>query len=200
VTRRLTEKNDRCKRRLMLQWSVLLLIACLFQPLHTRAASEARIYDTRALLVEGVYRVGARVEFELNSTLQQALENGVPLALELQIEVIRERDWLWPYVVAELRQRFALQYHALSEHYLVKNFSTGTEQSFTDLDTALVYIGTVYDLPLIDANLLKPGQRYWVRMRAVLDIEALPTPVRLWAYLGSDWALRSDWHQWPLNP
>ena len=82
----------------------------------------------------------------------------------------------------------------------MRNFSTGVQYSFRDLEEALEYVGNVYDLPLIDANLLKPHQTYQVRMRADLEIESLPTPVRLWAYLGSDWNLQSDWHQWPLQP
>jgi hypothetical protein len=163
-------------------------------------ASDAEIRDVRTLLSNGVYRLGARIDFNLNDTLQQALQNGVPLVLELRIEVIREREWLWADRVAQLSQRFGLQYHALTRRYLVNNYSTGVQHSFLELEEALDYIGNVYDLPLIDANLLDPEQSYWVRMRADLDIESLPTPVRLWAYLGSDWSLKSDWHQWPLQP
>jgi len=37
-------------------------------------------------------------------------------------------------------------------------------------------------------------------MRADLDVESLPTPVRLWAYLGSAWSLKGDWYQWLLQP
>ena len=68
------------------------------------------------------------------------------------------------------------------------------------MSDALEYIGNVYDLPLIDANLLDPQHTYMVRMRADLDVESLPTPVRLWAYLGSAWSLKGDWYRWPLQP
>jgi hypothetical protein len=176
----------------------VLLFACLF--ISQAGASDAQIHDARTLLAEGVYRVGARIDFRLNETLQAALQNGVPLVLELRIEVIHEREWLWAERVAHLRQRFGLEYHALTELYLVHNFSTGVQYSFRELEEALEYIGNVYDLPLIDANLLRPQENYQVRMRADLDIESLPTPVRLWAYLGSDWSLQSDWYQWPLQP
>jgi hypothetical protein len=173
-------------------------LLCLFvSPL---SVGETRIHDTRTLLVEGVYRVGARIEFELNETLQDALRNGVPLILELQIEVLRDRHWLWGDMVAQLRQRFGLQFHALSRQYLVQNYSSGEQFNFRKLSDALHYIGNVYDLPLIDANLLEPEQDYWVRMRANLDVESLPTPVRVWAYLGSEWSLQSDWYQWHLQP
>ncbi|HFD81458.1 MAG TPA: DUF4390 domain-containing protein [Gammaproteobacteria bacterium] len=179
-----------------LRWAVLLL--CLFSV--SLQARETRIYDTRTMLVDGVYRVGAHIEFDLNDTLNDALRNGVPLTVELRIEVLRERRWLWPETVAELRQRFELQYHALSRSYLVRNYSTGAKLSFPTLEEALAYIGNVYNLPLIDAHLLEPDQRYLVRMRVDIDVEALPTPVRLWAYLSSQWSLKSDWKQWPLQP
>ena len=64
----------------------------------------------------------------------------------------------------------------------------------------LSLIQSFHDLPLIDANLLKPREKYTVRMRADIDIESLPTPVRLWAYLGSEWSLKSNWYQWSLKP
>jgi hypothetical protein len=164
------------------------------------SARETRISSVRTLLADGVYRIGANVEFEFNETLHDALHNGVPLLIQLRIEVLRQRRWLWAGLVAELRQRFELQYHALSRRYLVSNFSTGVQRSFSTMKDALKYIGNVYDLPLIDANLLEPHQNYIVRMRADLDVESLPTPVRLWAYLGSAWSLKGDWYQWPLEP
>jgi hypothetical protein len=163
-------------------------------------ARETRIIDTRTLLVDGVYRLGAHVSFDFNDTLNDALHNGVPLLIELRIEVLRERQWLWHELIAELRQRFKLEYHALSQRYLVTNFSTGGKRSFHTLDEALDNIGNVYDLPLIDAQLLDSDDKYLVRMRADIDVEALPTPVRLWAYLGSEWSLKSKWFEWPLKP
>lgn len=163
------------------------------------SARETSISSVRTLLADGVYRIGANVEFEFNETLHDALHNGVPLLIELRIEVLRQRRWLWAGLVAKIRQRFELQYHALSQRYVVSNYSTGVQRSFSTMNDALKYIGNVYDLPLIDANLLDPQQTYIVRMRADLDVESLPTPVRLWAYLGSAWSLKGDWYQWPLQ-
>lgn len=178
---------------------VLLAAACLFAAAPSQAR-ETRIVDARTLLVDGVYRLGAHVDFDFNDTLNDALHNGVPLLIELHIEVLRKREWLWPELIAELRQRFKLEFHALSRRYLVRNFSTGGQHSFASLNEALFYIGNVYDLPLIDAQLLSQEEKYLVRMRADIDVEALPTPVRLWAYLGSEWSLKSQWYEWRLQP
>lgn len=175
-----------------------LLLAALCSIAGYSEARETRIRDARTLLVDGVYRLGAHVDFDFNDTLYHALHNGVPLAIELRFEVLRERRFLWPETVAELRQRFKLEYHALSRRYLVTNFSTGGKHTIRSMDDALAFIGEVYDLPLIDAQLLEPGESYTVGMRADIDVEALPTPVRAWAYLGSEWSLKSKWYRWPL--
>ena len=58
----------------------------------------------------------------------------------------------------------------------------------------------MYDLPVLDLELLNREQTHTVRLRAVLDIESLPTPVRLWAYVSRDWGIESEWHEWPLEP
>lgn len=180
------------------RWCLSLLVALCLVVVQSYAR-ETRISNVRTLLADGVYRIGARVDFEFNETLHDALHNGVPLLIELRIEVLRQRRWFWAELVAELRQRFELQYHALSRRYLVSNYSTGVQRSFSSMNDALEYIGNVYDLPLIDANLLEHRQPYKVRMRADLDVESLPTPVRLWAYLGSAWSLKGDWYQWHLE-
>jgi hypothetical protein len=198
VTEHTIAVTDHLPARRHWRLSFWLLSCCLlFTPAQ---AGDVKIHDTRTLLIDGVYRVGARVELTLNETLQEALHNGVPLVLKLSVEVIREREWLFPERVAQLEQKFELEYHALTESYLVKVLSTGAQRSFRTLDAALAFIGNVYDLPLIDENLLRAGRKYWVRMRADLDVEALPTPIRVWAYLGSEWSLQGDWHRWPLLP
>jgi len=179
----------------------LLLLAALCMLSSNTWSRETRISDVRTLVVDGVYRLGARVEIDFNETLPEALHNGVPLLIELRIEVLRKREWLWlwPELVADLRQRFKLEYHVLSRRYLVYSYASGVRQSFRSMDGALEYIGNVYDLPLIDEQLLNPSQNYIVRIRADIDVEALPTPVRLWAYLGSEWSLKSRWFEWPLQ-
>lgn len=177
-------------------WLFLFICTLVFPVL----AGQTQIRDTHTLLSDGVFRLSARVDIHLNKTVREALDNGVPLWIELQIEVLRKRDWIWAVTEARLSQRFGLEYHALSQKYLVENYSRGVRLSFRELDEALEYIGDVHDLPFIDEKLLEPDQKYQVRMRAKLDIDSLPTPIRLWAYIGSDWSLDSDWYQWPLNP
>jgi hypothetical protein len=157
------------------------------------------IQNARSLLVGGVYRISADVDYELGPQARQALESGVPLVLELQVEVFQRRDWLWDEVVADVRQRHELRYHALSRRYLITNVASGAQASYARLSDALEAIGTVYDLPILDQRLLSSPADHRIRIRAGLDIEALPTPIRLWAYVSSDWRVDSPWYEWSLR-
>lgn len=147
-----------------------------------------------------VLLLDARMSFSLSEEAATALQSGVPLVLMLQIEVLEPRDYVWDQVVARLQQRYRLSYHALSERYVVQRLNTGVRASFSSLDGALYNLGQVQALPVIDRSLLEPERDYYGQLRVALDVEALPTPLRVWAYVSSDWQLGSDWHPWPIQP
>jgi hypothetical protein len=51
---------------------------------------------------------------------------------------------------------------------------------------------------LLTDQSLDRGPDYSIRLRGSLDIESLPTPVRLIAYISSDWNMVSKWYKWHL--
>lgn len=169
----------------------------------TGSAEEDQFFKVRkakTALVDDVFRLNANIDFHLSKEAKEALQSGVPLVLEIQIQVLRERPWVWNALVAKLTQRYRVHYHALSQRYLVKNLNTGVQSSFRTLDGVLLVIGTLKDFPMLDKHILESAQSYIGKLRADLDIEALPTPIRLWAYSSPKWRLGSEWYQWQLQP
>jgi hypothetical protein len=112
--------------------------------------------------------------------------------------VSRLRQWLPNETVASLLQQYRLKYHSLTETYLVTNLNSGVRRSFPTMRSALREMGKIRNLPVIDVSLLEPGQDYWIELRVGLDIEALPAPLRLMAYLSGDWWTTSEWLKWQL--
>lgn len=151
-----------------------------------------------AELRDGVYFLNAWVEYRLSSEARAALESGVPLSIRLDVEISHNRRFWFDSDDADLRQLYQLEYHALSERYIVINANSGDQASFATLFAALNYLGRIERLPLIDAALLESGRNYELRLRAVLDVEQFPGPLRLLAFWRRDWSLASDWYQWPL--
>lgn len=156
-----------------------------------RSASHERHAD--------VYYIDARIDYRLSSEARQALESGLPLTIRLEVQLLhRLRLWM-DLEEYTLHQRYQLEYHALTERYSVLNVNSGDQSSFSTLFSALNYLGRIDDLPVIDAPLLDPDRRYDLRVRAVLDQEQLPGPLRLLAFWRRDWSLGSEWYRWHLD-
>jgi len=163
-------------------------------------AQEAGI-DIRAgttQLVDGVWYLSARIDYRLNREILEALQSGIPISFELQVELARTRNWMPDADVAELRQDYELSWQALSRGYLVRNLNSGDQRAHATLYSALNDLGTVSALPLIDAALLEDGAAYEVALRAALNQQKLPGPLRLLAFWNDDFTLESDWYRWQL--
>jgi len=141
--------------------------------------------------------LAAQFDIKLSSGAVEALKNGVPLVIELQVQVVKTNTWLWDSVDIEFIRTRQLEYHALSESYLVKNISAGTQGNYRRLEDALRAAGRIHSL-LLTGQPLDSRLNYEIRLRGSLDIESLPTPVRLIAYVSSAWDMASKWYSWPL--
>lgn len=164
----------------------------------TAWASGFEVLSAATRLENGVYRLNARIEYRFSTVALDALQNGVPLTVALDMEVRRRRSWVWDETVYALTQRFQLEYHELSQQYLVSNLNSGERRAFPTRTAALGFMGRIQNFPLLDRSLLAEGERYEGALRVQLDIEALPAPLRLLAYLSDNWRLTSEWRTWPL--
>ena len=158
---------------------------------------EIRNASTR--LDAGVWYLDARIDYRLNRDTLDALQNGVSLTFELQVEVTEDRNWLPDEDVAALRQYFELSWQPLSRGYLVRNKNSGDQRAHTTLFAALNDLGRIKALPLIDAALIEEDKDYQVRLRAVLDQQQLPGPLRMLAFWDDDFTLESEWYRWNLR-
>ncbi|HMR01865.1 MAG TPA: DUF4390 domain-containing protein [Candidatus Competibacter phosphatis] len=183
--------------RLRARLLVLLALLVLLRVTDVQAAG-FDVIEASTRLGDGVYRLNAQIEYSFSEPALDALQNGVPLTIELLMEVRRRRSWVWDETVYSLVQRFRLEYHALSRQYLVHNLNSGERRNFSTRLAALRFMGRIHEFPLLDRSLLAPDRRYEGALRAQLALDTLPTPLRLFAYLSEDWQLTSEWYTWPL--
>lgn len=158
---------------------------------------EVRSAATR--LVGGVHILDARLQLVLSNEALEALSSGVALRINLQMEVIRERRFYLDANDAELTIRYELEYRPLSQRYLVRNLSSGDQDSFATLYSALNNLGRVQGLPVIDDALLEADKNYRVRLRALLSTRQYPAPLRLLFFWRDQWQLTSEWFEWSLE-
>ena len=158
---------------------------------------EVRSASTQS--VDGVHRLNARLQLVLSSEALAALESGVTLTIELQMQVIRSRRMLIDSVDAELVVRYELEYRPLSQRYILKNLNSGDQDSFATLYSALNSLGRVQGLHVIDDELLMPDRVYRLRLRAMLNTQQYPAPLRLLFFWRGQWQLQSEWFEWLLE-
>lgn len=150
-------------------------------------------------LVDGVRLLDARLQLVLSSEALDALNAGVPITIELQTQVIRSRRFLPDAVDAELTTRFELEYRPLSQRYIVRNLNSSDQDSFATLYSALNNLGRINALPIVDDELLRADKDYRVRVRAMLQTQQYPAPLRLMFFWRSQWQLQSEWYEWTLE-
>lgn len=179
-----------------------LLLPCLLWLYPVSAQTENsppfNIHSINVSRTQQHYQLDAVVDFNLNETVLNALHNGVSLTLETQMQLYRERPWIWDRNVSDITKRFRLRYFALSQLYLLTDLDSQERFSFVSLSAALYRLGHI-QTPLAQLHQIMTGQVHYLRMRALLDIESLPAALRPLAYLSSHWRLKSKWKQWTIE-
>lgn len=195
------------KRRLDERMTRILISGLLTLLILTPAGAQERpehvgYFDVRSAattLVNGVHELEARLQLVLSDEALDALNSGVALRIELNLEVIRFRRFWADPAEAELVISYELEYRPLSQRYIVRNLNSGDQDSFATLYSALNNLGRIQGLPVVDDSILQAGKSYRVRFRARLSTEQYPAPLRILFFWRDQWQLESDWFEWLLE-
>jgi len=196
LTHEFTRQSSRVCRLLLLGVCALLISG----ELQARDKSGAFIVtDVDVELGEAGWLLNAWINIKLSKGARKALENGIPLVFEFQVQALEKHPWLWDRVIAEQRKTREVQYHPLSRTYVVRNLDTAEQRDFRRLDEAMKFVGVLLNVDVLDYAAVASNRDYSVRLRGSLDIESLPTPIRLQAYVYSKWDMKNAWRQWSLE-
>jgi hypothetical protein len=192
------------------RWRLLAVLALVLAPgaggvarAEEAALEDGGRFEVRSAFLEAaehVYRLNATLNLALSRSAQQAIREGVAVALELDLSLDRKRRFIPDQQVAYLVQRWQIRYHALSERYLVNNLNSGEQNSFSTLPAALAALSQVRDLPVIDEALIEKGERYEASLKAIATIEGgLPNALKFIMFW-IDWKRSTDWYTWTMLP
>jgi len=148
---------------------------------------------------ETEYVLNANIQFRFSEEALMALEHGIALQIDIEIQAKQSRKWLWDKTIRKAALSKRLEHQPLSNQYLVSDLHTGIKRDFQSLSHALEFLGTIRDYPFVRSATLEPGETYTAQVRARLNTESLPAPLRLSAYIASDWQLSSPWFKWTIQ-
>ncbi|MCP4128253.1 MAG: DUF4390 domain-containing protein [Gammaproteobacteria bacterium] len=177
--------NLRLGHLCLLAWLLLLPVLS--------PAAEFQITNHTCRSEGDTFVLDASIEFDFSDKAIEALQNGVPLTLEVHLQVRRKGAWVWERDVLDSRRRYQIRYHALASVYQVIDLQSGTRQSFVTREVAFSALGDILGLPVIKHHQLEKGKIYNIELKAALDLDSLPLPLRPHAYLSPAWNLSSEW-------
>lgn len=169
--------------------AAVLLCACA-QP-----ADDYGFRIREVLLKPGYQKISARYrqDLVLSRDAVEALEHGVPLTVQLQMEL---RDANTLTLLADESHRFVIRYRPLVQRYEISGPGAGNPRTYPRLRHVLKELATI-DLELKTGPLV-PG-KYEFRGRTRLENTRLPAPMRLPALFSNQWRHDSEWSTWPFE-
>jgi len=142
--------------------------------------------------------LSAEFDLTFTSTLEEALQKGIPLYVTIEFELMRPR-WYWlDEKISQWSITYRVSYSALTRQYRVATGALG--QAFESLEEVERFIGRVASRPVARADALVKGSRYDAALRIKLDVDKLPKPFQIDALASREWQLASDWHRWTFVP
>ncbi len=179
--------------------STLSLLCLLLIPVSSSYAAGIKVISVSSHNTNKIYVVDATLSIELGDDTIAALRSGIPLIFSTEVE-IKDDDFLFDDVLIRMIQQIQLAFYPLSNQYVLTNLSTEDQQGFTTLGDALTQLGRIRNLPIADVSRIPTDEPLTGNFRTRLDLETLPTPLRLQAWLSSDWRISTDWYTWEIAP
>ncbi len=165
-----------------------------------RADALDGILEVRSAFVnidKGVFLLHARVEYPVSPAIRSALRDGITLTFDLDARVDRDRRFWFNANIVDLTMRRELNYHAVSDRYVVRDSRSGDQLTFPTVDEALYYLGRVDAWPILVEPQLDGGN-YTISVRAGVRRGHLPATLRAILFWTDDWVRWSEWYTWSL--
>ena len=147
----------------------------------------------------GVLQLNAHVQYPVNELIRGALQDGVTLAFDLDLIISRRRRF-WPNAhMLDMTLRRELTYHAVTDHYVLRNENGEEQESAPTLEEGLEKLGRIEDLPILVASQLKGEGPWQVAVRAGVRRGRMSDAMRALMFWSDDWHRTSEWYAWTLT-
>lgn len=180
------------------KWALASLIIACALSMPARAGS-ITIDSAESEVVNQMYVVNADVAFTFSDDAIEAIRSGIALYIDVDFRISRERRFLWDPDILTLSRRYQIERHALTDRYIITDLVTEDRRTHDSLEAAVLDLGRVRGIPLAEEALLDDTSEYRIELRARLDLESLPAPLRPLAYISPSWRMSSGWYQWKIT-
>ncbi len=181
--------------------SVRLLLICLLSTLATNVfGGSVTVASAESNVINRMYVINAEVEFVFSDDALEAMRSGVALFIDVDFRIKRRRPYIWDPSVLRISRRYRIERHALTDRYVITDLVTDDRRIYESLEAAVKGLGRICEIPIAEETDFDSSSDYRIALRARLDLESLPGPLRPIAYISPSWRMSSGWYQWTLTP
>ena len=160
------------------------------------AADEAMIRNPKLEATDDGYQLSADIDFQLTSSMKEAVSKGVPLYFVVEFEISKGRWYWFDQSLAKASRDRRVSYAPLTDQYKIS--VSGVSQNVATIDDVQRLLSRVRSWTVLQKGRLKPGEKYEAAIRFRLDNAQLPKPFQLDILASKDWNLSSDWVRWTV--
>jgi len=160
------------------------------------AADEVTIRNPKLDATDDGYQVSADIDFQLTSSMKEAVSKGVPLYFVVEFEISKARWYWFDQNLAKASRDRRVSYAPLTDQYKIS--VSGVSQNVATIEDVQRLLSRVRSWTVLQKGRLKPGEKYEAAIRFRLDNAQLPKPFQLDILASKDWNLSSDWARWTV--
>nr|WP_321402982.1 DUF4390 domain-containing protein [uncultured Desulfobacter sp.] len=136
-----------------------------------------------------------KVENAFNEKNTQAIENGISTSFTFYVTLFKTSNSLFDKKIADIKTRVTVKYNSMKQEYTVvcqwKDSPALITKSF---DEAKTWMTEIDNLKVVPLNQLVKGDKYQIRIKALLDKVTLPLSLHYVFFFVSYWDFETDWY------
>tara|TARA_B100000809_G_scaffold73837_1_gene71611 strand:- start:713 stop:1252 length:540 start_codon:yes stop_codon:yes gene_type:complete len=176
----------------------LFLFAVTVLLASTITTADFKIVGGGAQITDQYLSSHAKLDLSLDPRSATAIVNGIPITICIDLELVQNKLWPWSTTLLEWRYPVKLGYHPLSRRFTVTDQRKKSTAVFQTLGEALRQLDRFSAIEALPAGMGRK-KNLVVRIRARIDTDSLPAPLRLMSALLPPWNEQSQWREWPVQ-
>ena len=189
-----------CLRALLL-FSWLLGAALLPAAAQTPANTAVEVTELRLERTDGALLLQSSLRLDLSSTVEDALQKGMPIYFVTEVELMRDRWYWYDKRVGNATRHYRLAYQPLTRKWRLNvsrdpigavGLASSLSQTFETLPEALSAIRRTVNWKLADLSDIEIDNKLTLSFKFRLDVSQLPRPFQMMAGSQAEWNLSAQ--------
>jgi len=177
--------------------------AAFVLPAHAQSSANSQVEVTELRLerAEGALLLQSTLRLDLSSTVEDALQKGMPIYFVTEAELMRDRWYWYDKKIGVIARHYRLAYQPLTRMWRLNvsrdaigavGLASSLSQTFETLPEALAAIRRTVNWKLADVADLDSDNKYTLNFRFRLDVSQLPRPFQMMVGSQSEWNLATQ--------